>query len=179
MTMPGMSRGFIVLLVALSLALWSPPSAAVAQQRSCYGCNIADDGRLTPSLVGQRIFYRGNNQVIPVTVIGVDARQGLVGWRDESNGDTGWGYATSYYTRARSDERDIGWMCVILCPIALAVGAAAASGSSSSSSSGSSGQSRERQRSDCIQQCRRQTNYNDLRSEAAGQDCIRRCERGY
>ncbi|PXA91875.1 hypothetical protein DMC25_05490 [Caulobacter sp. D4A] len=161
----------VLVSACLVLSLSAPPALA---RQGCMGCNVVDDGLLTPALIGRQLYYRADGKKILVTVIDVDTNARQLEWRT-SDYRTGWSYASNFYTPSRSQERDtaiVGGTAAGVILFACLLGMC----SNNSSSNQSSSNSYER-REDCRRQCRRNTDYNDNRSIAAGDDCLKRCDR--
>jgi hypothetical protein len=173
-------RALIGVIAALTMLAGPIPTAAHAQ-RSCYGCNVVDDGRLNQGLVGSTVYYRGGGKVIPVRVLAVDRSTGRLKWQTK-DGRTGWGPARRYYTPARSREQSTG---IGLGVAAAAVAAVCLAGGCSSKSRDSdrrrygtrdsSSRATEYQR--CRTRCQSQAyDVDPIRDNAGRAACLRSCQ---
>ncbi len=91
---------------ATMMAFWG--TAAQAQQRSCYRCNIVDEGRYNSSIINTTVYSydRRSNSFDPVTITGIH-REGpynVVRWYDPATGKSGKDLAENYYSYSRMME---------------------------------------------------------------------------
>ena len=169
-------RALAVIFSAFLVAFF-PLNVSAAPQSNCsYGCNIVDDGLLNGNLIGQTLVYRGNGQVIDVTVLSVNTYNQQILWQT-SSGQSGWGNAREYYTPYRSRQQSDGYAagtaagiaiiaCFFFCP----------RGNSSQGSSSSYSQDR-REAEACWERCQPLQDLNPAVDQRIREDCLRRCRR--